>query len=182
MNARIRRKARALTPRQQRFVVEYAKDPNATAAAKRAGYSARNARFQGARLLADVGVRAAVNEVLGESLRQAKLEVQAVDRQIAAIVHADVRQYFRPDGRLLPMSAWPPGAAAAVASIEVIERRLIGKAKATVVKLRLADKIGALGLACRRLDLLSDRVHVSGQLRLEDLVLASMRPKEGEGR
>lgn len=50
----------ALKPRQRRFVDEYLVDLNATQAAIRAGYSARTANEQGARLLAKAIVAAAV--------------------------------------------------------------------------------------------------------------------------
>jgi phage terminase small subunit len=49
-----------MTPRQQRFVEEYLVDLNATQAAIRAGYSARTANEQGARLLANASVAAAI--------------------------------------------------------------------------------------------------------------------------
>jgi hypothetical protein len=49
-----------LTPRQRRFVEEYLVDLNATQAAIRAGYSARTANEQGARLLANASVAAVV--------------------------------------------------------------------------------------------------------------------------
>jgi hypothetical protein len=48
-----------LTPKQRRFVDEYLVDLNATQAAIRAGYSARTANEQGARLLANASVAAA---------------------------------------------------------------------------------------------------------------------------
>jgi len=40
-----------MTPRQRRFVSEFAVDGNAAAAVRRAGYSARSARVNGPRLL-----------------------------------------------------------------------------------------------------------------------------------
>ena len=46
-----------MTTKQQRFVEEYLIDLNATQAAIRAGYSAKTANEQGARLLANVSVR-----------------------------------------------------------------------------------------------------------------------------
>jgi phage terminase small subunit len=49
-----------LTPKQQRFVQEYLVDLNATAAARRAGYSEQTAEQQGYRLLRNVQVAAAV--------------------------------------------------------------------------------------------------------------------------
>ena len=51
---------RGLTPKQQRFVEEYLVDLNATGAAKRAGYSARTAEWQGPQLLGKTNVAAAV--------------------------------------------------------------------------------------------------------------------------
>lgn len=49
-----------LTPKQARFVDEYLLDLNATQAAIRAGYSENTAKQQGARLLTNVYVSAAV--------------------------------------------------------------------------------------------------------------------------
>ena len=49
-----------LNAKQQRFVDEYLIDLNGTQAAIRAGYSPHTANEQGSRLLAHVGVRAAV--------------------------------------------------------------------------------------------------------------------------
>ena len=49
-----------LTSKQQAFVAEYLIDLNATQSAIRAGYSAKTANEQGARLLANVSVRQAI--------------------------------------------------------------------------------------------------------------------------
>jgi phage terminase small subunit len=49
-----------MTPRQERFIEEYLVDMNATRAASRAGYSARTANEQGARLLANGSVASAI--------------------------------------------------------------------------------------------------------------------------
>ena len=49
-----------LTPKQARFVEEYAQDHNGAAAAVRAGYAARSARVTASRLLTKADVRAAV--------------------------------------------------------------------------------------------------------------------------
>ncbi len=52
----------SLTPKQARFVEEYLIDLNATAAAKRAGYSERTAYAQGQRLLKHVEIAAAIRK------------------------------------------------------------------------------------------------------------------------
>lgn len=54
--------ADGLTPRQRRFVEEYLIDFNATQAAIRAGYAAKDADVQGPRVLGYAGVAAAIAE------------------------------------------------------------------------------------------------------------------------
>jgi phage terminase small subunit len=55
-----------LTDKQRIFVAEYLSDKNATAAAKRAGYSAKTARSQGQRMLTNVAIRELVDKKLTE--------------------------------------------------------------------------------------------------------------------
>ncbi len=55
-----------MTDKQRRFIEEYAVDFNATAAAIRAGYSEKTARSQGARLLTDVDIKAAIDARMDE--------------------------------------------------------------------------------------------------------------------
>lgn len=64
---------RPLTAKQARFVEEYLMDLNATQAATRAGYSARTANEQGARLLANASVAAAVTA--GKAARSERTDI-----------------------------------------------------------------------------------------------------------
>jgi phage terminase small subunit len=66
----------ALNAKQSAFVREYLKDPNATQAAKRAGYSAKTAYAQGSALLKHPEVSAAVGR--GQERLGQKAEVTAV--------------------------------------------------------------------------------------------------------
>lgn len=81
----------ALTPKQQAFVDEYLVDLNATQAAIRAGYSAKTANEQGARLLA----KASVAEAIASEMQKRSMRVQRtaddVMRDLAAI-RADAMQ------------------------------------------------------------------------------------------
>lgn len=67
----------ALNDKQRRFVEEYLIDLNATQAAIRAGYSAKTAQVQGARLLLNVMVKSAINAGLAQ--KQEKSERKASD-------------------------------------------------------------------------------------------------------
>lgn len=55
-----------LTPKQERFCREYVVDLNATQAAIRAGFSAKTANEQGARMLAKVSIQAFIGELQAE--------------------------------------------------------------------------------------------------------------------
>ncbi len=76
--------ALAKHPKRQRFVEEYVVDGNATAAARRAGYSARTAKQQGSRLLTYVDVQAEI-----ATLERAQQQADVVDR---AYVIAGLRE------------------------------------------------------------------------------------------
>jgi len=67
-----------ITPKQQRFVAEYQIDLNATAAAKRAGYSAKTAKSQGQRLLTNVDVAAAIQVAQIEISKRVEVTVDDV--------------------------------------------------------------------------------------------------------
>lgn len=55
-----------MNERQRRFAEAYAANPNATEAAKTAGYSAKTARAQGARLLTNVDVQRYIQQLQDE--------------------------------------------------------------------------------------------------------------------
>jgi phage terminase small subunit len=73
--------ARKLTAKQERFVSEYLLDLNATAACKRAGYSARTAHSCGPRLLANAGVASEIASAKKERAEATKVDVDWVLRQ-----------------------------------------------------------------------------------------------------
>lgn len=74
----------ALTDRQQRFVLEYLLDLNATQAAKRAGYSARRARQEGSRLLGRPDVQAAILDAKRARAERAELDADWVLKNLVA--------------------------------------------------------------------------------------------------
>lgn len=75
--------SRGLTPKQQRFVSEYLLDLNATAAARRAGYSARNADKIGPRLVGQSRVAAAIAAKKAERAAKSDLTAAWVLRRLA---------------------------------------------------------------------------------------------------
>jgi terminase small subunit-like protein len=73
-----------LTARQLKFIVAYVAMPNATQAAREAGYSAGTAESQGSRLLSNVKIRAALDAAFAEDAKQrgvTKAEIVAAHRR-----------------------------------------------------------------------------------------------------
>ncbi len=68
---------RPLTTKQQQFCMEYLIDMNATAAARRAGYSERTAEQQGYQLLQKTSVKAEIQQLIDE--RNERVELEASD-------------------------------------------------------------------------------------------------------
>jgi phage terminase small subunit len=85
----------SLNSRQAMFAAEYLADLNATAAAERAGYSAKTAYSQGQRLLSHVEVQAAIQA--GMKARGARTQITAdrVLQEVGRIAFADIRKVVR---------------------------------------------------------------------------------------
>jgi phage terminase small subunit len=71
-----------LTPRQRSFAIEYVKDFNAAAAARRAGYQGEYMNRQGYELLTHPGVRAAVDLLLRERSDSIDVDANYVIRKL----------------------------------------------------------------------------------------------------
>lgn len=81
----------ALNPNQQRFVEEYLIDLNATQAAIRAGYEAKNADVTGPRLLGHVGVGKAIADAMAERSVRTRVTADRVLTELARIGFGDIR-------------------------------------------------------------------------------------------
>ena len=148
-----------LNDRQERFVDEYLVDLNATAAAKRAGYSEKTARSQGQRLLTNVDIQAAIQK--RQARLRGKLEItqERVLEELAAIAFANGTDFatINRNGlvRLVPTDDLPEDKKKAVASI---------KEGQYGTEVKLHDKVKALELLGKHLGIFADKVkaEVSG--------------------
>jgi len=84
------KKAKILTPKQQRFVAEYLIDLNATKAAIRAGYSKKTARSQGQRLLTNVDIQKAIQHKMDERVLRLGLKADEVLRELSKAAMAPI--------------------------------------------------------------------------------------------
>ncbi len=149
--------------KQTRFVAEYLVDLNATQAAIRAGYSRKTANEQGARLLANASVRAAVAAGTKRQLENAEVTAEQVLREVTCLAYSRATDLFDAEDRLRPLSEWPPELAAAVRTVQTRE----DADGVRVVSVSLWDKGRALDLLCRYLGLLKDSVHLQGPIEIQ---------------
>lgn len=155
-----------LNDRQRLFCAEYLIDLNASAAAIRAGYSARSARSIAQELMVKPEAIAVVQALMKERAERTQVTGDRVIHEVARLAFADLRTLFDARGILLPVADWPDDIARAVASIEVDEifegvgenRVHVGYTK----KVKTWDKPKSLEMLGRHLKLWVERHEHSG--------------------
>ncbi len=144
--------ATRLTDKQKRFVAEYLVDLNATAAARRAGYSEKTACEQAARLLANVKVQAAVQEAKQARQERTEITQDMVLRETAKLAFFDIRKMFGKNGKPLDISELDADTAAALVGLDVQDiADNDGDYVGFVKKYKMADKLKALELLGKHL-------------------------------
>lgn len=149
---------RPLSPRRERFCIEYAASGNATQAAIAAGYSPKAAAVEGVRLLRSAKVTARIAQlkrpILDKLKREAGITLARFIRENARIALADPAQLFGDDGRLLPVTAMPAATRRAIASIKVRQTRPRSSKdpfEEYVTEIKFWDKGAAIDRAIRHL-------------------------------
>jgi phage terminase small subunit len=163
-----------LSPKQERFCLEYLKDLNGKQAAIRAGYAAKAAEVQASRLLSHVKVSARVQQLLQKRNEKLELKTDDVLRELLRIATVDVSKIYGPDGLLLPIHEMPEDVRRAIAGVDVLSHG-DGETVWTTKKVRFWDKTKALELLAKVLKLLTDRVELVGGGMAEALKKARTR-------
>ena len=187
---------RELTARERLFVREYLVDLNATRAAIRAGYSPRMAPHNAHRVFNRPRVAAAIEAAMAERAARLEITAERVLRELALMGFANLRDYVAPDGEgFVELSRLTRDEAAAIrefSSEEVTTGQGAAARRARKVKVRLADKKGALELVGKHLGLFGRKAgealegEISGNAELSDLeraqeilrLLAAARARE----
>lgn len=155
-----------LTPKQQRFVAEYLVDLNATQAAIRAGYSKKTAAQIGEENLRKPDIASAVAFAKQERAKKTEITAERVLQELSRIAFFDPRRLLNADGSPKPINELDDDTAAVLAGMDITEefdgygegRKFIGYTK----KVKVSDKVAALGLAMRHLGMLNDKLQVGG--------------------
>lgn len=142
----------ALTPKQKRFVAEYLIDLNATAAAKRAGYSEKTAYSIGLETLKKPEIQNAIQEAMQKRQQRTEITQDMVIQELAKLGFFDIRKLFDKDGKPLDISKLDDDTAAALVGLDVQDvSDSDGNYVGFIKKYKMADKIKALELLGKHL-------------------------------
>lgn len=173
-------KVNGLSPKQARFVEEYLLDLNATQAAIRAGYKPDCAQRMGSENLSKPLVAAAIQAQMEARSQRTEISQDRVLAEYAKLAFLDPRKFYDDKGCLIPIHELPDDAAACIAGMDVVTERAGKDADgapefATVRKIKLVDKKGALDSVARHLGMFNDKINLSGSLEQR---VREMTPEE----
>lgn len=161
-----------MTPKQEAFVREYLIDLNATQAAIRAGYSEATANEQGARLLANVSIAAAIKDALADRATRTQINADYVLNRLVEIDQMDVLDIMDDAMNLKPVHQWPKVWRQYLSGFDVAEmfegrgddREMTGILK----KIKWPDKVKNLELLGKHVGVqaFKDRVEHTGEMSL----------------
>ena len=152
----------ALTAKQRLFVAEYLTDFNATAAYRRAGYTARgnSAEVNASRLLRNAKVAAVIDEAIEERLKALGVTSYRVLEELSKLGFSDIRNYVKwgsTSVKLIDSEELADEAAPAVAEVSQTPTQY-----GNSIKFKLHDKKGALELLGKHLKLFTDKHEHTG--------------------
>lgn len=96
-----------LTPKQERFIQEYLIDLNASAAARRAGYSSRSADDIGQQLLGKTHIASAIARAKAQRADETKVNAKLILELLHEIVIRDPAELYDEDRKMKPIDKWP---------------------------------------------------------------------------
>jgi phage terminase small subunit len=153
-----------LTDKQRRFVSEYLIDLNATRAALRAGYSAKNAESLGCQLLKKTQVQEAITEAQRRREVRTEITQDRVLKELARIAFFDPRKLYDSEGIPIDIEQLDADVSAVIAGLKVERRedKNYYDIEITTKEYKLADKLRALEALGKHLGMFKDR----GELQL----------------
>lgn len=160
----------ALTAKQQRFVVEFLIDLNATQAAIRAKYAAKGAKDQAWQLMQRPEILAAIEQAKTERNKRVQVDADYVLQRLTAIDQMDLAEIHGDDGKLLPIKQWP-----------LVWRQMVKEVDMKTGKVKFHDKLRALELIGKHVDVNAFRENVAVDVSLtlsERMAKASERASQ----
>ncbi len=151
-----------LSPKHQRFVAEYLIDLNAAAAARRAGYAAKNSDVEGARLLGAAGIAEAVTAGRTAQLAAAGVTKARLLLELGRLALVNLRDYWNADGTAKLPHELTEDQGACLAGFEVAKKNLTaGDGYVdTIHKFKLWNKREAIELYMKHYGMLTEKIEI----------------------
>jgi len=151
---------RKLTAKQERFKNCFIEGMDAKAAYIRAGYKARGSAAEAAasRLLRNVKVRSAIEEVQKRAAEKAEVTCGRIIGEYARIAFFNIKQLYDGKGNPKKIDELDYNTAAAIAGIDVLHKKTQSSEIYTTKKIRLNDKIRALDSLARIQGMFNDKL------------------------
>lgn len=146
--------------KQQRFIVEYLKDLNATQAAIRSGYSKKTAVKTASRLLTKADIQAEIEAKSAQKAQEAGVTVDKVVKESALIAFSDLSQFLEDCQTIEKPADWPPEVKRCIQSFKIIRTTTgSGDNKQETVRseIKLWDKVASLEFLGKYLGMLKDK-------------------------
>ena len=158
-----------LTYKQQRFVDEMIQDPSsATAAAKRAGYSAGTAKAQAWQLQQIPKISKAIEEANLDTANRLGITKERLMQELAKIAFADLKSVISQDSdgnTTVNLAGLRAEVSGALSGLKIRTTK-----KGHEVDVRMSDKQTALVTLARMCGWDNDKLEISGKLSLEQLI------------
>lgn len=161
-----------LSPKQEAFCREYVKDFNGTQAALRAGYAKSGAPTAASRLLTNDKVQARLSELTQKAAEKSELTVERVIKEYMAMAFTDISD----------VTDWDEGTATLIPKDKLGKDKLKGISELSFrtylsddgdikdFKVKMHNKEKALEKLGKYLGMFQDKLELSGNLTIEDLV------------
>ena len=169
-----------LTLKQERFIHEFIIYANATNAYQKVyNCTHSTADTNGARLLGNARIQAAIAEQNKKLLDKYQITEEEILQEFAAIAFQDIKNIFNDDGTLKQLKDLSPEARKTIAGIEVTS--ISGgsgeddKQYGMLHKVKLNDKLKALDALARTMAMFKDRLAVGVDDDLANLILKARK-------
>jgi phage terminase small subunit len=164
---------KSLTPKQVRFVAEYLIDLNGAAAARRAGYSAKNADDQAGQLLRIPHVSAAIEIGLAERAARTQVKQDNVIRELALLSFSSIGNYERSGDTVATREGVDPAALRAVSGVKCKSWTDKDGESHEEMSYTLWSKTDALRLLAQHLGMLTEKLEIDAKKDVLDIILAA---------
>lgn len=174
-----------LTPMQEKFATGLAKGLSQAEAYRKAYPASKKWKDESvwtmaSKLAADTKVCSRVAELTDRAAKANQVSVDRVLKEYARLAFMDPRKLFDDDGRPLAITGLDDDTAAAIIGIDVCTTGNDMMGVGEVLKLKIADKKGALDSLARHLGMFNDKLDITVKDELAERLARARKRKSGE--